>query len=98
YRMNHPPGTVAWNFDSTSGEAYTYDFDTEKQTVDGKDAAVVSRNAEDTPKASMHANGQPVPFKIDYPEKDDKGVFLSPPNAGSVFGVHNIGWMFVSAT
>src|SRR5580704_16041892 len=98
YRMNHPPGTVAWNFDSTSGEAYTYDFATEKQTVDGKEADVVSRNADGTPKAKMDANGQPVPFKIDYPEKDDKGVFLSHPNAGSVFGVHNIGWMFVQAT
>src|SRR5579871_4935179 len=33
YRMNHPPGSVAWQFDSTSGEAYTYQFQTEKQTV-----------------------------------------------------------------
>src|SRR5713226_8583614 len=24
YRMNHPPGTVAWNFDSASSEAYQY--------------------------------------------------------------------------
>src|SRR5271169_4434425 len=30
YRMNHPPGSVAWQFDSTSGEAYTYEFKTEK--------------------------------------------------------------------
>src|SRR5262249_34291938 len=35
YRMNHPPGTVAWQFDSGSGEAYTYEFATEKQTVNG---------------------------------------------------------------
>src|SRR6202167_4796231 len=33
YRMNHPPGSVAWQFDSTSGEAYTYEFATEKQMV-----------------------------------------------------------------
>src|SRR5262245_28811581 len=24
YRMNHPPGSEAWQFDSTSGDAYTY--------------------------------------------------------------------------
>src|SRR6202165_995035 len=34
YRMNHPPGTVAWNFDSTSGDAYTYEFLTAKQNDD----------------------------------------------------------------
>jgi amino acid transporter len=39
-----------------------------------------------------------VPFKIDYPEKDDKGVFQSHPTAGSVTGVHNFGWVFVQAT
>src|SRR6476469_7111349 len=30
YRMNHPPGSQAWQFDSTSGDAYTSDFMTEK--------------------------------------------------------------------
>ena len=28
YRINHPPGSVAYQFDSTSGEAYTYEFNT----------------------------------------------------------------------
>src|SRR5712675_3152257 len=36
YRMNHPPGSVAFQFDPTSGEAYTYEFATEKTVVDGK--------------------------------------------------------------
>ena len=31
YRMNHPPGSVAWQFDSISGEAYTYEFATTSQ-------------------------------------------------------------------
>ena len=35
YRMNHPPGSVAWQFDSASGDAYTYEFATTNQTVDG---------------------------------------------------------------
>ncbi len=28
YRMNHPPGTIAYQFDAVSGEAYTYEFAT----------------------------------------------------------------------
>ena len=41
YRMNHPPGSQAWQFDSTSGDAYTYEFMTEKAPgPDGKPAAV----------------------------------------------------------
>src|SRR6266852_4689041 len=36
YRMNHPPGSIAYQFDSTSSEAYTYEFATEKTMVDGK--------------------------------------------------------------
>ncbi|MCU1336532.1 MAG: Amino acid permease [Bryobacterales bacterium] len=98
YRMNHPPGTVAWNFDSTSSEAYSYEFATETQTVDGKPTDVVSRTADGTPKPKLDASGQPVPFKIDYPATDDKGNFLSHPSAGSVVGMHSIGWTFVQAT
>src|SRR5215831_6307611 len=84
YRMNHPPGTVAWNFDSGSGQAYQYEFATETQTVDGKPTDVVSRNADGTPKPKVDASGQPVAFKIDYPEHDNDGKFLSHPTAGSV--------------
>src|ERR1700741_2316677 len=35
YRMNHPPGSVAFQFDSTSGEAYTYEFATTSSLVNG---------------------------------------------------------------
>jgi amino acid transporter len=98
YRMNHPPGTVAWNFDSASGQAFQYEFATETQQVDGKPTDVVARNADGTPKPKVDANGQPVPFKIDYPEHDDKGNFLTHPSGGSVVGIHNIGYVFVQAT
>ena len=98
YRVNHPPGTVAWNFDSTSSEAYPYEFATESQTVDGKPTDVISRTADGTPKPKLDASGQPVPFKIDYPEKDSTGNFLSHPTAGSVVSMHSIGWTFVQAT
>ncbi len=98
YRINHPPDSAAWNFDSTSSEAYTYEFLTEKQTVDGKPVDVIVRTADGTPKPKLDAAGQPVPFKIAYPEKDDQGNFLSHPNAGSVVGIHGLGFMFVQAT
>src|SRR5579885_3355967 len=98
YRMNHPPGSVAWNFDSGSGDAYTYEFSTHKETQNGQQTDVVDRNPDGTPKPKLDANGQPVPFKIDYPEKDDKGNFLSHPSASSVVGIHNLGYTFVQAT
>src|SRR5437762_224828 len=44
YRMNHPPGTVAFQFDSTSGEAYSYEFASEKQMVNGQPTDVVLRD------------------------------------------------------
>jgi basic amino acid/polyamine antiporter, APA family len=98
YRMNHPPGSQAFQFDSNSGDAYTYEFATQKQIVDGKPADVVVRDSNGIPKPVLDAAGQPVPFKIAYPEKDDHGNFVSHPNASSVIGIHNFGWMFVQAT
>ncbi len=98
YRMNHPPGTEAWQFDSASGDAYTYQFAMVKQTVDGKQVDVIDRDANGVPKPMLDAAGKPVPFKIDYPAADDKGNFLSHANGGSVVGMHNFGWMFVQAT
>src|SRR4029077_992751 len=98
YRMNNPPGSVAYQFDSMSGDAYTYQFLTEKQTVNGQPTDVVVRDANGVPKPMLDAAGKPVPFTIAYPEKDDKGMFLSHPSAGSVVGMHNFGWMFVQAT
>ena len=98
YRTSHPPGAVAYNFDSTSSEAYTYEFATEKQTVDGKPADVILRTADGTPKPKLDAAGKEVPFKIDYPEKDAQGNFLSHPSATSVVGIHGFGFMFVQAT
>src|ERR1039457_784412 len=98
YRWNHPPGSVAYQFDSTSGDAYTYEFDTKKETANGQTTDVVVRDANGVPKAKLDAAGKPVPFLIAYPEKDEKGNFLSHPSAGSVVGVHNFGWIFVQAT
>jgi len=98
YRMNHPPGSVAYQFDSSSGEAYTYEFAMEKTTVNGVATDTIVRDAAGVPKAKLDASGAPVPFRISYPEKDEKGNFLSHGNAGSVVGSHNWGWVFIQAT
>ncbi len=100
YRAGHPAGSPGWQFDSMSGEAYTYEFAMVKgPAVDGKPGPdVVDRDKDGVPKAMMDAAGKPVPFLVAYPEKDDHGVFLSHPNAASVVGVHNWGFAFVQAT
>ncbi len=98
YRVNHPAGTGALQWDSMSGDAYNYQFATEKQTVNGTATDVVSRDANGVPKPLLDTAGKPVPFTIAYPEHDDKGNFLSHPNARSVVGIHIFGWMFVQAT
>jgi len=99
YRSSHPAGTPSWQFDSMSGEAYQYEFQTEKVS-DGKGGTTdnIVRDKDGTPKAKLDAAGKPVPFLVAYPEKDDKGVFLSHPDAASVVGVHNWGFAFVQAT
>jgi amino acid transporter len=98
YRLNHPPGTVALNYDAQTTSAFPYEFATEKQTVNGQQTDVVSRDAMGNPKPKLDAAGKPVAFQIAYPEKDEKGNFMTHPTAGSVVGIHNFGWMFVQAT
>ncbi len=98
YRVNHAPGSVAFQFDSTSGEAYTYEFATTSQTVNGQATDVVVRDANGVPQPKLDAAGKPVPYHISSPEKDASGNFLSHPNARSVIGIHNWGWAFVQAT
>ncbi len=98
YRMNHPPGSVAYQFDATSGEAYTYEFATTKTTVDGKETETVVRDAAGVPQPKLDAAGKPVPFRISYPAKDDGGNFLTHGTATSVLKAHNWGWVFVQAT
>jgi amino acid transporter len=97
YRMNHPPGTEAWQFDSTSGDAYKYEFATTKTMVDGKLTDTIVRDKDGVPQPKME-NGKPVPFHVSYPAADEKGNFVSHPDAASVVGVHNFGWVIVQAT
>jgi amino acid transporter len=98
YRANHPPGSIAYQFDSTSGDAYTYEFQTQPVTAGGQTTDTIVRDANGVPKPKLDAAGKAVPFRIAYPEKDDKGNFLSHGSAASVVGTHNLGWVFVQAT
>jgi APA family basic amino acid/polyamine antiporter len=98
YRSTHPAGTPAWQFDSTSGDAYTYEFQTEKVTANGQTTDSIVRDTAGAPKPRLDASGKPVPFIVAYPEKDEKGVFLTHPTASSVVAIHNFSWMFIQAT
>lgn len=98
YRMNHPPGSVAYQFDASSGEAYTYEFATQKTVVNGQATETIVRDAAGRPEPKLDARGQAVPYRVSYPAKDSTGAFLSHPTASSVVAVKNWGWVFIQAT
>ena len=104
YRVHHAPGSVAWQFDSTTGEAYQYEFKTTTTTAAGVSGAAstsvdtIVRDANGVPLPKLDAAGQPVPFQIAYPTYDASGNFLSHPNAKSVVSPHQWSWVFVQAT
>jgi len=98
YRVNHPPGSVAFQFDAQTSAAYNYEFATTSQTVNGTATDVITRDASGVPQPKLDAAGKPVPYHISYPEKDSSGAFVSHPTARSVVSMHNFGWMFVQAT
>src|SRR5438876_10366333 len=45
YRMNHPPGSIAYQFDSVSSDAYTYEFLTQPVTANGQTTDTIVRDA-----------------------------------------------------
>ena len=98
YRTTHTAGTPGWQFDSGSGEAYTYEFQTEKVTANGLTTDSIVRDSAGVPKPLLDSAGKPVLFKIAYPEKDEKGNFLTHKEPSSVTGVHNWAWAFIQAT
>jgi len=98
YRMHHPPGSVAYQFDSTSGEAYTYEFKTTTAVTAGVSTDTVVRDANGVPLPKVDAAGNPVPFHISYDEHDAAGNFLAHPDAKSVIRPHKFSWVFIQAT
>src|ERR1700690_4156599 len=98
YRVSHKPGSEAYQFDSTAGNAYNYEFATTPQMVNGQATDSIARDSNGIPLPRLDAAGKPVPYHISYPTADEKGNFLSHPNAKSVVGIHNFGWAFIQAT
>ncbi len=98
YRLHHPPGSVAYQFDSSSGEAYTYEFKTVATVAAGVSTDTIVRDAAGVPLPKLDAAGNVVPFHISYPETDAAGNFLSHPNALSVIRPHKWSWVFFQAT
>jgi APA family basic amino acid/polyamine antiporter len=98
YRMNHPPGSMAFQFDAQTSAAYSCEFATAKTMVNGQLTDTIVRTADGTPRCAKDAAGKPVPYRISYPEKDASSAFVSHPTARSVVSMHNFGWMFVQAT
>src|SRR5947199_7294888 len=45
YRTNHPPGSIAYQFDSVSSDAYTYELLTQPVTATGQTNDTIVRNA-----------------------------------------------------
>jgi len=98
YRVGHPPGSVAWQWDATTSDAYPYEFATTSQKVNGTATDVITRDANQVPQPKVDAAGKPVPYHVSYPMNDSSGNFVSHPNAKSVLAIHNFNWMFVQAT
>src|SRR3989441_5839478 len=49
YRVNHPPGSVAWQFDSISGEAYDYEVATQKTVTNRQTTETGARDPSGPP-------------------------------------------------
>ncbi len=98
YRLNHAPGSTAFQFDSTSGSVYSYEFATTKTVANGQETETIVRDASGIPQPKLDASGKPVPYRVSYPERDASGNFLTHPTASSVIKAHNWGWVFIQAT
>src|SRR5499425_204801 len=66
YRMSHKPGAEAFQFDSASGNAYSYEFATTSTMVNGVATDTIVRNADGVPQPKLDASGKPVPYHVSY--------------------------------
>src|ERR1700753_2510667 len=92
YRMNHPAGAPAFNYDGQTQATYTYQFAT-----NAKDGSIV-RDASGAPLPLLDKAGKQVLFTADYPTNDATGNFLTHTTAGSVIAPHKFSWVFIQAT
>src|ERR1700756_9701 len=66
YRMNHPSGAAAIQYDSSSLATYNYEFAS-------KPDGTIIRDASGIPQPQLDAAGKPVPFQVSYPTYDSTG-------------------------
>jgi amino acid transporter len=91
YRTSHPAGSPAFQYDGQTLATYSYQFAT------AKDGSTI-RDAGGAPLPLLDSAGKPVPFTIDYPEKDASGAFLTHTSAASVIAPHKFSFLFIQAT
>jgi amino acid transporter len=93
YRVHHPEGAQALNYDSTTQSTFTYNFKT------AADGTTILRDSSQAPLPQLDAAGKPVPFTISYAAYDSTGkLFQAHPNAKSVVSMHSFSWMMIQAT
>jgi amino acid transporter len=91
YRVSHPAGTAAYQYDNQTLATYSYQFAVDKTGATIRDSAGV-------PQPLVDASGKAVPFVIDYPATDSTGAFLTHTNAASVVSPHKFSYLFIQAT
>jgi amino acid transporter len=92
YRVHHPEGSTALNYDSSTQTTYTYNF---ASKADG----TIIRDSSGNPTPQLDAAGKPVPFTISYAAYDSTGkLFQAHPSAKSVVSMHSFSWMMIQAT
>src|SRR3954454_14389295 len=92
YRVSHPTGARAVDYDVQTLSTYDYEFATNP-----KDGTIL-RDASGTPLAAKDASGNPIPFTIAYPATDANGNILTHFSAKSVLAPHKLSWVFIQAT
>ena len=91
YRAGHPAGSPAFQYDGQTLATYSYQFAVDK-------TGATLRDASGNPLPLLDTAGKPVPFTIDYTEKDSSGNFLAHTSAASVVSPHKFSYLFIQAT
>jgi len=91
YRVSHPAGSPAFQYDTQTLATYTYQFATDK-------TGATIRDARGEPQPLLDPTGKAVPFTVQYPASDANGTILTHSSAKSVIVPHNLNWMFIQAT
>jgi len=91
YRVDHPAGTVGFQYDSQTQQTFPFQFQTDK-------TGATLRDSTGNPLPVLDAAGKPAPFVITYPETDSTGALLTHPSAKSVVSPHKFSFVFIQAT